>query len=167
MSTVIRRVVAAPLDASSWTPFGWLPVQDTDPADGTHRLSYDGGDPHLNVISHRLDELEAVDGALRCPELFRHERHTQALLVLNCTAVIAVAPPDVTFSSPEDARHVSAFVLRPYDAFVLQRGTWHWGPFPVRDDVVQLWNLQALAYIEDNDRADLAAVGATVDVVVS
>ena len=166
MTESTRRVTAEPLQAVSWAPFGWVPVDDIDPSDGAKRLSYDAGDPHLNVIAHDLAELEVVDGALRCTELFRHSRHTQALLVLNCNAVIAVAPADVIFSSPEDARHVRAFVLRPLDYFVLERGTWHWGPFPYDAPSVRLWNLQALGYIEDNDRADLAQCGATVDVVI-
>jgi ureidoglycolate hydrolase len=167
VSEATRRVIAAPLQAAPWAPFGWIPVDDVDPTDGAKRLSYDGGDPHLNVIAHDLAEIEALDGAVRCTELFRHARHTQALLVLNCNAVIAVAPAGTTFSGPDDARHVQAFVLRPLDYFVLERGTWHWGPFPYDAPSVRLWNLQALGYIEDNDRADLAACGATVDVVVS
>ena len=166
MTEAITQVVAIPLEASTWAPYGWVPVADVDPADGAERLSYDGGDPHLNVIAHDLNELEVVGGALRCPELYRHARHTQALLVLNCPAVIAVAPADVTFSGPQDARHVRAFTLQPLDYFVLRRGTWHWGPYPVQDPTVRLWNLQARGYIEDNDRTDLAALGATVDVVV-
>ena len=44
-----------------------------------------------------------------------------------------------------------AFHLKAKDAFVLHRGTWHWGPFPVTADEVTLYNVQGLRYAEDNE----------------
>lgn len=160
-----RRVEAVPIDADAWAPFGWLPLEDTDPADGGNSLAFEWGDPHANVISHAPDEIDRAGAALRCDRLYRHDTHTQALLVLNCDAVVAVAPADVDFSDPADGDRVRAFLLHPLDRLVLHRGTWHWGPFPLGDEPVRLFNIQGLGYAEDNASVDLAARGLAVDIV--
>ena len=40
------------LSEEAWAPFGWLPVADTDPRDGEHRLSFAWDDVHVNIIGH-------------------------------------------------------------------------------------------------------------------
>ena len=160
-----RRVTAVPLSAEAWAPFGWLPVDDTDPADGAHRLAFSWSDPHVNVIGHRAEEISRAGGVLHCPEMYRHDTHTQVLLVLDVPAVVAVAPGDVGFDRAEDAETVRAFLLEPLDAFVLARGTWHWGPFPVEAGAVRLFNVQGLRYAEDNTRVDLQALMGGLDVL--
>ncbi len=165
-ATVVPRN-AQPITAATFAPFGWLPVADTDPGDGDQTLHFAWADPHLNVISHRADEIDhAENGAPLCSVLYRHATHTQALLTLNVDAVVAVAPAAVTFSSPRDLDTIVAFRLRPLDAFVLHRGTWHWGPFPLGTEPVQLLNVQGLRYADDNDHVDLLEVtGAVLEVV--
>ncbi len=162
-----RRVEAEPIDNERWAPFGWLPLVDTDPDDGVQTLTFEWGDPHANVISHAPDEVVRSGDTLRCDRLYRHDSHTQALLVLNCDAVVAVAPAAVDFSDPAHGALVRAFRLRPLDRFVLHAGTWHWGPFPVGDEPVQLFNIQGLGYRDDNASVDLAALDLAVDVVAS
>ena len=44
-------VTAQPLSAEAWAPFGWIPVDDTDPGDVTD-LHFEWADPHLNYIAH-------------------------------------------------------------------------------------------------------------------
>ena len=161
----IRRVEALPIDGPAWAPFGWLPRPDTDPDDGAETLVFSWGDPHANVISHAPDEIVHAAGALRCDRLYRHDSHTQALLVLNCDAVVAVAPASVDFSDDDDADTVRAFLLHPLDRFVLHAGTWHWGPFPLGDEPVELFNIQGLGYRDDNASVDLEARGMAFDVV--
>jgi ureidoglycolate hydrolase len=102
---------------------------------------------------------------LICEMLFRHQTHTQALMVLNCPAVAVVAPPGTGFTSPQDAGLLRAFLLRPHDVFVLHRGTWHWGPFPVSAPRVEMLNVQGLRYAEDNECRRLADIGASVEVI--
>ena len=51
MADIARSIEAEPLTAAAWRPFGWIPVRDTDPADGAERLSFEWIDVHLNVIS--------------------------------------------------------------------------------------------------------------------
>lgn len=150
-----RRVKAADLTPEAWSPFGWLPLEDTDPQDGAKSLEFEWGDPHANVISHAPDEIEHVGPAFHCDRLYRHDTHTQALLVLNCDAVVAVAPSDVDFSDPSDFDKVRAFELHPLDCLVLNRGTWHWGPFPLGEEPVRLFNVQGLGYRDDNASVDL------------
>lgn len=167
-----RPVVrAAPLDAGAWAPFGWLPVPDTDAADGAdpiHRLSFADGDPHLNFIAHGYDEVVHEEGAARCDRLFRHRRHTQALVAVDVFGVLVVATPasglpDVA-TAEEAAALLRTFLLAPLDCVVLHAGTWHWGPFPVAPGTIRLLNVQARGYLGDNDSVDLA--GRAVDVAV-
>ena len=52
-----------------------------------------------------------------------------------------------------------AFRLEKLQSLVLHRGTWHWGPFPLGDEPVLLFNVQGLGYARDNASADLASQG--------
>jgi ureidoglycolate lyase len=99
--------------------------------------------------------------------LFRHDTHTQSVMSLGAPAVIAVAPASVEFTDATDGETIEAFLLEPLEPLVLHRGTWHWGPFPVADDEVRLFNVQGLRYAEDNRRMDLADKGMSVEVELS
>ena len=159
----MRTLQAHRLTKEAWEPFGWLPVADTDPADGTHTLHFAWGDAHLNVISHAYDEIEhRPDGAV-VARMYRHATHTQALMALNVPSLLAVAPADHAFAGAANLDVIRAFRLDPQEVLVLHRGTWHWGPFPLGDEPVRLLNVQGLRYAEDNDSIDIAALG---DVVV-
>jgi ureidoglycolate hydrolase len=166
MSEEVRRITPVPLTAQGWAPFGWLPVADTDPRDGDHRLEFAWQDVHVNLIGHTRDEVPAAPGGLRCDVLFRHVTHTQVVMPLDVTAVVVVAPAGVAMKEPSDAAHVQAFVLDTLQPIVLDRGTWHWGPYPIGAPSVELFNVQGLRYAEDNDRVDLNALGATLDVLI-
>lgn len=166
MGEIRRRIEPEPVSESSWQPFGWLPVLDTDPRDGRQRLAFEWADPHVNIIGHRRDEVPAVDGALRCEMLYRHLTHTQVLMPLDVDAVIAVAPAGTDPTTADGAAGIRAFSLPVQQAIVLARGTWHWGPFPVSAPSVSLFNVQGLRYAEDNDAADLASAGTSVEVAL-
>ena len=158
MSPSVRHTVTAgPMTAASWSPFGWLPTADTDPADATHTYEFAWGDPHVNVIEHRPDEIEHTAAGLVCDRFYRHDTHTQVLLPLDVDSVIAVASRAVDFSDLSHLDTVRAFALPPLTGFALFRGTWHWGPFPMGDAAVHLWNVQGKRYAEDNACADLVA----------
>jgi len=157
---------AQPLSAEAWAPFGWLPVADTDPADGTHTLRFEWSDPHLNVISHTFDEVVHTERGAVCAAMYRHATHTQVLMPRNVDAVMAVAPAALDFSDAAHIEQVRAFALHPQDTLVLHQGTWHWGPFPVGAEPVQLLNVQGLRYTEDNESVDLPLrTGAAIEVV--
>ncbi len=161
-----EAVAPEALSAEAWAPFGWLPVPDTDPGDGSGRLSFAWDDVHVNLIGHRRDEVPAVPGGLRCEVLFRHATHTQALVPLDVPAVIVVAPDGVGFDTAGDAGSIRAFTVPALSPVVLHRGTWHWGPYPIGAQSVRLFNVQGLRYREDNDSVDLLARGMPVDVLV-
>ncbi|MCU1490875.1 MAG: uncharacterized protein JWM85_2280 [Acidimicrobiaceae bacterium] len=165
MGAPLDSVIARPLTEEAWKPFGWIPVNDTDPRDGDHRLEYEWDDVHVNLIHHDLSEVKQTPRGLICDVLYHHNTHTQALLVLNCNAVIVVAEADAPLSSERPLDHMHAFLLRPHDSLVLHRSTWHWGPFPVGAERVDLYNVQGIRYAEDNDGIDLAARGETFEVV--
>jgi ureidoglycolate hydrolase len=162
-----RKIGPEPLTEETWAPFGWLPVADTDPRDGDHRMAFAWDDVHVNLIGHARDEVPATADGLRCEMLFRHDTHTQSVMSLDVPAVIAVAPASVTFDDASDAGSIRVFRLEPLEPLVLHRGTWHWGPFPVDAAAVRLFNVQGLRYPEDNACIDLAARGLSVDVQLS
>ncbi|HEX5268267.1 MAG TPA: ureidoglycolate lyase [Acidimicrobiales bacterium] len=161
-----ERVTAVELTEEAWDPFGWIPVEDTDPRDGSHRLEFAWADVHVNVIGHTLDEVTVLPGGLRCDVMFRHDTHTQCLMALNCDSVVAVAPAAEDFAGARPTASVRAFVLHPLQAVVLHRGTWHWGPFPFGEEPVRLFNVQGRRYEEDNASVDLAGRGLSVEVVL-
>lgn len=162
-SATSGRLVSRRPDVPSWAPYGWLPVADTDPADGRHRLAFEWADPHVNLIGHSLEETPHGPGFLRCQELFHHRTHTQVLMSVDHPCVIVVAPADAA-PGQGGLPGLAAFWLEPLQPIVLSRGTWHWGPYPVASERVSLFNVQGLRYAEDNQRLDLAALGLAVDV---
>src|ERR1700688_4858473 len=111
MAEGTRRVVATPVVAETWAPFGWVPVPDTDPSDGARRLEFEWGDPHVNVISHGPEEVVREGDGLRCERMYRHDTHTQVLLALNGPSVLAVAPAGADLSTGAGLDAVRAFRL--------------------------------------------------------
>jgi ureidoglycolate hydrolase len=156
-----------PLTATTWAPFGWLPLPDTDAADGEHTLRFEWDDAHLNTIEHRTDEVDVTEHGLRCAVMYHHATHTQVLTPLDAASVVAVAPADTTFQDPADLDMIRAFVIEPGQTVVLHRGTWHWGPFPIRGAAsVRLLNVQGRRYAEDNHSVDLTELtGCVVEIV--
>lgn len=155
-------IVAETLSAEAFAPYGWVPLADTDPDDGSRRLEFAWADPHVNIISHGPEEITRVDAGIVCDRMYRHLTHTQALLVLDEDSVVAVAPAGTKLDSADDLSSVKAFRLRRHDAFILERGTWHWGPFPLSERPVHLYNVQGLGYAKDNEMADLGGWGLVV-----
>jgi hypothetical protein len=163
---LVKRVEVEKFDEAQWARFGWVPVRDTDSRDGAERLHYDWGDVHLNVIGHSLEEVSKTEIGLCCDELFHHVTHTQALMALNCDCVVVVAPAEKSFESAADLDCVRAFLLHPLEPIVLHAGTWHWGPYPLDDNPVNLLNVQGLRYAEDNGRTDLAGLGLSLEIAL-
>jgi len=162
----LLRITATPITAEAWAPFGWLPVDDTDPADRALSYEFVWGDAHVNFIGHAYDEIEHTsDGAARCARMYRHDTHTQTLLPVNVESIMAVAPAAVEFTDPADFATIRAFRLRPLEALVLFRGTWHWGPFPLDSEPVRLFNVQGKRYLEDNRCVELVPAGGVVEIL--
>lgn len=166
-SARLRSVIPEQLSEQAWEPFGWLPVADTDPRDGDHRMTFEWADAHVNLIGHVWSEVPETPSGYRCEMLFRHDTHTQSLMPLNVPAVIVVAPAAVELANEAEAETIRAFRIEPLESLVLSRGTWHWGPFPIEGPEVRLFNVQGLRYAEDNRCVDLAGKGLSVDVDLS
>ena len=161
-----HRIHARSVDDTSWARFGQLPVDETEPVDDT-RIEFEWADPHVNYIGHTYEEIRHTSSGVLCDLLNRHDTATQTLMPMNMDAVVVVAPSDVDFSSPSDLDRVEAFVLRQHQCVNLARGTWHWGPFPIRHGRVQLLNIQGRRFAEDNGVAYLERdLGVLVEAVV-
>jgi len=160
----VRSVAIEALTEAAWAPFGWLPVADTDPRDGHHRMTFEWDDAHVNLIGHARSEVPETGRGFRCEMLYRHDTHTQSLMPLNVPGVIVVAPSHVEFHDVAEVGSIHAFRIETLESLVLHRGTWHWGPFPIEGPEVRLFNVQGLRYAEDNRCMDLAAKGLSVDV---
>jgi len=148
-------LAARPATSESFAPFGVLPPDEGD-GGPTADLEFLLDDGWVNYIGHSLDEVDVVDGALRCELLNRHDTHTQTLMPVSGDAVVVVAPAGVDFSQPGHFESVAAFLLPQYTCVHLRRGTWHWGPYPVGSDHVRIFNIQGRGYPDDNGIAWLA-----------
>jgi ureidoglycolate hydrolase len=140
---------ATPVTEATFAPFGVLPPDEGD-GHPTADLEFTRDDGWVNFIAHRLDEIDAPDGAYRCDVLNRHDTHTQTLMPMTGPAVIVVAPAAADFSNDDDFRSVTAFRMRQYQCVHLHRGTWHWGPYPVGADELRIFNIQGRGYPTDN-----------------
>src|SRR4051794_4440079 len=147
-------------------PFGTLPPEEND-GNPTADLEFLWNDGAVNFIGHNLDELDVVDGWLRCELLNRHDTHTQTLMPMSGDAVVVVAPAAVDFSRPEHLETVRAFLMPRYSCVHLQRGTWHWGPYPLDAPSVRIFNVQGRRYADDNGIAWLTRDHDTVFAVRS
>ena len=147
----MRTVTLAPIKATieSFAAYGALPPVEGD-GNPTADLEFTKNDGWVNYIAHRLDEIDVRDGNLRCELLNRHDTHTQTLMPMSGDAVVVVAPPDADFSRPEHFDAVRAFALPRHTCVHLHRGTWHWGPYPVGTDELQIFNIQGRGYPTDN-----------------
>ncbi len=115
----------------SFAPFGVVPPEEND-GNPTADLEFLWNDGSVNFIGHTLDELEVVDGRLRCELLNRHDTHTQTLMPMSGDAVVVVAPADVDFSEPAHFETVRAFVLRRHTLCTSAPRNLALGPLPRR-----------------------------------
>jgi ureidoglycolate hydrolase len=149
------RLDAQPPTRSSFAAFGTLPPEEND-GNPTADLEFLWNDGSVNFIGHTLDELDVVDGWLRCELLNRHDTHTQTLMPMSGDAIVVVAPAAVDFSEPAHFDAVRAFVMSRHTCVHLHRGTWHWGPYPLDSPSVRIFNVQGRGYANDNGIAWLA-----------
>jgi ureidoglycolate hydrolase len=147
MRTVLLEPIAATIE--SFAPYGVIPPVEGD-GNPTADLEFTLNDGWVNWIGHTLDEIDVRDGTLVCDLLNRHDTHTQTLMPMSADAIVVVAPPDADFSQPEHFDAVRAFALPARTCVHLHRGTWHWGPYPVGADSVQIFNIQGRGYVNDN-----------------
>ena len=115
---------------------------------------------HLNVLHYDRKPL-------RCDHLNRHHKATQALVALaGKPTLLVVAPPEYDFTTTEHLTQVRAFVCDGSAGVNLSLGTWHWGPYPLTDQV-DLVNVQGRGFADDNEVAYLERdLGVIVEVVL-
>ncbi len=138
-----------PVTADAFARFGVLPPDEGD-GRATADLEFTRADGWVNYIGHTLAEIDVVDGAFRCDLMNRHDTHTQTLMPMSGDALIVVAPADVDFSEDAHFDTVAAFFLPQHTCVHLNRGTWHWGPYPVGSDTLRIFNIQGRGYPTDN-----------------
>jgi ureidoglycolate hydrolase len=143
------KLDAQPATRELFAPFGVVPPEESD-GNPTADLEFLWNDGSVNFIGHTLDELEVVDGRLRCELLNRHDTHTQTLMPMSGDAIVVVAPADVDFSETAHFDTVRAFVMARHTCVHLHRGTWHWGPYPLDAPSVRILNVQGRGYARDN-----------------
>ncbi|MBI2704688.1 MAG: ureidoglycolate lyase [Actinobacteria bacterium] len=160
--TIVLR--AGRLSHEAFAPFGHLPADE-----GTEHDRADAeflwNDGHVNFISHRADEVSIGDTGLLCELLNRHDTHTQTLMPMDATCIVVVAPAELDLSRRDHIDAARAFVVEPYECIHLDRGTWHWGPYPIDAPSVRVFNLQGTGYARDNGVASLTTdLGVVIEV---
>lgn len=150
MAAYKARLHLETVTPESWAPFGTIPSDEGSEHDRSD-LEFLWDDGHVNFISHTNDEIPfTADGAACCERLNRHDTHTQTLMPYDTDAYAVVAPADVDFSEPEHLETVRAFRLPRHAVVQLARGTWHWGPYPLGQDSIRIFNIQGTGYVNDN-----------------
>ena len=150
-SLTLKQLVAPPITAEAFAPFGQLIVPSTDgapfgPQDA--QLMLNGGIPrfYIMTLAHR---------GVRFRSITRHQRCTQCLGALEGKDWwMAVAPPrSAEHPNPGEIR---AFQI-PGDCFIkLEVGTWHAGPY-FSHPQVNFYNLELSdTNIVDHQTCDLA-----------
>ena len=145
-TTTTTQLVAAPISAEAFSPFGWVvePRGDGDefqPAleprlegfgqAGSSSSGGGGGDPSSSSSSSSVPRLYVMrlpaDRGRRFADIARHDRVTQTLCCLGAALpwLLAVAPAGIERPSASD---LVAFAVPPRVAVTLKRGTWHAGP---------------------------------------
>ena len=149
-------VRAEPLTAAAFSPFGQVLAREPDQA---IIGALDGEELSLNILTYQ-------HRGLRVDHLNAHHRATQALFPLGRSALLVVAPPGTTFENRLGLDSVSAFVIDGTAGVNLDFGTWHWGPYPIHDEV-SIVNLQGRNFADDNEVAHLERdLGVVIEVVL-
>jgi ureidoglycolate hydrolase len=155
----LRLETATP---ESWSAFGSIPT-DEDSAAAPSRLEFLWDDGQVNFIGHMNSEISfGATGAARCELLNRHDTHTQTLMPMDADAYVVVVPAAVDFSDPSHFAQARAFMLPQHAVVHLDRGTWHWGPYPIGVESVRIFNIQGAGYVRDNGIAWLARDHGTI-----
>jgi len=117
------------------------------------------GNPNVDHTGN-LARFNVHDGVRVAPSPNNADYSIQGLAQLVGEAIekLELAPAIIDFSTPGHAYRVRAFRLNPLDTFVLHRGAWHYGPFPLGAEPVRLLNLQGRRYEEDSAYVDLDEV---------
>ena len=140
----VVQVRAQPLTRTAFAPYGQVLSSEPDLAEiGTR----DGEEFMLNILTYAYREL-------RCDHLNAHHRATQALFAMGRPALLVVAPAGTAFDDHAALDGVEAFVIDGTAGVNLAYGTWHWGPYPLGDEV-SLINLQGRGFADDNEVAQL------------
>ncbi len=150
----VRRLPVQALTPAAFAAFGVLPPDEGGPGP-TADLEFRLDDGWVNFIGHAADEVAHGPTGPRCDHLNRHDTHTQTLVPMDDDAVIVVAPPAARFADAADVDRVAAFLVPRHQPVHLHRGTWHWGPYPVRAASVRLLNVQGRGWPDDNTVATL------------
>jgi ureidoglycolate lyase len=153
MGTQIVR--AEPLSDTAFAPFGQVIAR------GDMVMELRGDEKfHLNVLHYQRRPL-------RCDHLNRHHNATQALVALaGKPTLLVVAPGELDFSTKDHLSRVRAFVCDGSAGVNLALRTWHWGPYPLTDQV-DLVNVQGADFAHDNEIAHLERdLDAVIEVVL-
>ena len=131
-AATVLEVSAEPLSAAAFKPFGQVieVPEGQKPTLQTQVLRYWGG-----LAKDRFPE-EVEFGMLsmtarprEVAELERHIRSPECLVGLSGEWWLVVAPPTIA-GRPLLASRVKVFLVRPGQAVLLHKGTWHADPFP-------------------------------------
>jgi len=153
--TVTHQVRAEPLTEAAFAPFGQVVRR------GDMVMELRGDEVfHLNVLHYERRPL-------LCDHLNRHHRATQMLVALaGKPTLLVVAPADLDFHTADHLRGIRAFICDGTAGVNLALGTWHWGPYPIADEV-DLVNVQGKHFESDNEVAYLEReLGVNVEVVL-
>jgi ureidoglycolate lyase len=126
------EVVPEPLTAAAFKPFGEvIEVPEGQKATkDTGAVRFWGGLAKARIAEEiEFGMFTAAARPHEVAELGRHARSPAFLVGLSGEWLLAVGPPFLAGRHPQ-ARRVRIFVVKPGQAVLLHKGTWHADPFP-------------------------------------
>jgi ureidoglycolate hydrolase len=121
------------LSAEALKGIGWMvtPEQWVRPEPGADFISVEANmDLGLEAPCSSV-ALECVPRPKNLHRMERHFRTREALVALEGDAIICLAPPQEAVDGGLSG--VTALRVESGQAFIMERGAWHWIPFPVGD----------------------------------
>lgn len=118
-----------PLTAKGFEPYGSIISGSAgQPLVDNEEITYWGKIALVNMPNNiSTGILFAHDREHIITKMERHMRTSEILVAMEGDSVICLAVPS---SHEAEITNIAAFNLKKGDAVALQKGTWHWSPFP-------------------------------------
>lgn len=132
----VVSVPVVPLTAAAFAPFGEVIEQPvaTPPTQDLGIMRLWSGVAKARISEQLEFSIMTVrDRPRELAEMERHARSPTFLIALTGEFRLVVAPPGVGPAGPHAAA-VKVFLVKPGQAILLHKGTWHAWPFPSGDD---------------------------------
>lgn len=162
---MIQKVVKAEkLTPEGFKPFGTVLVPQTEKPTITSEVLDCWDVKDLGLGDGLVQYITVKSRPFAFSKMERHVKTPEVLIPLDGSGIFPLAPAskldDPKALPPVD--EITAFVLDGTKAVILEKGVWHWPPFPITETASYLVMFRKGTVEDDLDIKDLAAKGVTI-----